>query len=109
MKSASLKVELREQLGTRPSKKLRAAGRIPASIQSSGGSVVNISLDADSFYEARRHHQHLFDLELPGGRVETALVRELQWEVMTEDIVHIEFRRVVRGQVTEAEVELEFT
>src|SRR5262249_18011784 len=43
-----------------------------------------------------------------GGRTETALVKELQWEVLGQGLLHIEFRRVVRGQETEAEVELEF-
>lgn len=107
--SAILKGEIREKLGSRACKKLRLQGRIPASIQGEGKEHLNLSLDSDEFLAARRAHEHLFDIELPdGGEGETALVRELHWDYLQERILHVEFRRVVRGQKTSAEVELHF-
>ncbi len=107
--SAILKGEIREKLGSRACKKIRLQNRIPASIQGEGKEHVNLSLDSDEFLAARRAHEHLFDIEFSGGADgETALVRELHWDYLQERILHVEFRRVVRGLKTTAEVELDF-
>lgn len=107
--SATLNGIVREKLGTRYARVLRLQGRIPASIQGEGKENLHLSLDQDQFLAARRHHEHLFDIELDRGAAEVGMVRELQYDLLGERIVHVEFRRVVRGRKTEAEVELEFT
>ncbi len=107
MSSATIQADVREKKGSRASQLLRAEGRIPATIQGGDGEHVDISLDSRAFWEARRHHVHLFDIEV-GGETESATVRELQWDPMGEGICHIEFRRVQRGVKTDVDVALEF-
>ncbi|MCZ6596019.1 MAG: 50S ribosomal protein L25 [Planctomycetota bacterium] len=112
--SATIHAELRVDLGTRHAKRLRRGGSIPASIQGEGKAGVAVSIQAAEFLVARRHHEHLFELEIGGGKgkrksKETALIRELQWDTFGEEILHVEFRRVVLGKKTEVDVELEFT
>jgi len=106
---AKLQASSHVKLGSRDARKLRLQGKIPCSIQGEGKDNVNVAIDSDEFMTARRHHEHLFDIEVEGGGAETVLVRELQWDAFGERINHVEFRRVVRGRKTEAEVELEFT
>ncbi len=106
--SATLQIVFREKKGTRATRKLRAAGKIPASIQGEGKENLDVAIVEDDFLAARRHHEHLFDLELEGGETETALVGELQWDAFGDRILHVEFRRVVRTRETTADVELEF-
>ena len=104
--STTLKADLREKVGTRHSRKLRAAGRIPATLQAQGQEPhVDLSIDEDDFLTARRHHEHVYSLEL-GAASETALVRELHWDVFGEKILHVEFRRVDLTKKTEVEVEI---
>jgi len=105
--SATFEGQLREKSGSRGARKLRAEGQIPCNIQGGDGQHVNFSIGNREFFTARRQHEHLFDINL-GSETETALVRELQWDALGEDLLHIEFRRVVRGQETEAEVTLNF-
>ena len=105
---AKLEGKLRDKVGSRWSRRLRLQGRIPANIQGEGQDNLNFSIDETEFLTARRHHEHLFDIEYGSGKEDTALVRELQWGPFGERILHVEFRRVIRGQETEAEVELEF-
>jgi large subunit ribosomal protein L25 len=50
----------------------------------------------------------VFTLELENGASDSAMVRELQWDPLGEDILHVEFRRVDLTRETEAEVMLEF-
>jgi len=106
--STQLKVQKREAVGTRHSRKLREQGRIPASVQALADEPhIDISIDEADFMSARRAHEHVYDLEIAGNH-ETALVRELTWDVFGEKILHVEFRRVDLDKVTEFEVELEF-
>ena len=108
-KTRFLQTVLREKKGTRHARALRAQGRIPSSLLSDGQSPsVEFSIAAHEFMTARRHHVHVFELDL-GGSTETALVRELQWDTFGEAVLHVEFKRVRTDVETEAEVELEFT
>lgn len=105
--SATLNAEAREKLGSRSSRKLRAAGRIPASIQGESRENVHCTLDEHEFSTARRHHQHLFEVRL-GEATEAVVVRELQYDAFGDRIIHVEFRRVVLGREIETEVDLHF-
>lgn len=106
--SATIKAKLRDKLGSHQARALRAAGRIPANLQSKDGSHVDFSIDEREFLTTRRQHVHLYDLDF-GGRTESAVVRELQWDAFGDGIVHIEFKRVIRGVETESDVDLAFT
>jgi large subunit ribosomal protein L25 len=106
--TATLKTIPRERLGTRPARLLRLQGRIPASIHGEGQEALNLSIDEHEFLAARRHHEHVFTLEQQGGAVDSAMIRELQWDPLGEHILHVEFRRVDLARETEAEVALEF-
>ena len=103
----TISAETRDKVGSRAARKLRAAGRIPASIQSAEDPVAAVSLDEAEFLSARRKHEHLFDIEV-GGEVKPAVVRELQWDYLSDRIIHVEFQAVVRGVEIESDVAVEF-
>ena len=106
--SETLQCGLRDKVGSRDARKLRSQGRIPASIQAEGKSAhLNIHLSADAFHSSRRHHVHLYDLDVDGD-VHTAVVRELQWDALGDHLNHIEFRPVKRGVAIESMVALAF-
>jgi len=104
--SATLACELREKLGSRASRKLRAQGRMIASVQADGEKPhLDVHFDVDEFFTSRRQHVHLYDLEV-GGEAHSVVVRELQWDAMGDHILNVEFKRVTRGVATESEVTL---
>jgi large subunit ribosomal protein L25 len=106
--STKLKTEPRARLGTRAARALRAAGRIPAVLPATPDRPhLDLSIGEDEFLASRRHHQHLFELEIE-GQVETAIVNQLDWDVFGERITHVEFRRVDVRQRTEVRVPIEF-
>jgi len=107
--TVTLKTLPRERVGSRPSRYLRLQGRIPAILQGEGKPHVDLAVEEHELLAARRHHEHVFQLDLPDGTSDTAMVRELHWDPMGESILHVEFRRVDLTRETEAEVELEFT
>lgn len=106
--SETLQCQKRDVVGSRAARRLRRAGRIPASLQSDGEHPhVDLSVDADAFLGSRRRHVHLYELDIDGAK-ESAVVRELQWDALGDSLVHIEFKRVQLGVETESEVELSF-
>jgi large subunit ribosomal protein L25 len=107
--SSILSAERREKVGTRASRAIRGAGRIPANLQSDGDSGhLDISIDEREFLASRRRHIHLYDIDVDGD-VSSAIVRELQWDTFGDKIIHVEFRRVQRGVEIESEVALTTT
>ncbi len=107
-KSETLKGELRQKVGSRHARKLRAAGKIPAYFENDGtNGHLDIAIDRHEFLATRRHHTHLYDIEV-GGKTETAIVHALAWDAFGDEIQHVEFKRVRRDVKTEMEVELEF-
>lgn len=106
--TAKLKTQTRSKVGTRAARILRLQGRIPASLQGEGKPHVDLSIDEHEFLSARRHHEHVFELEFEGGGSDSVMVRELHWHPLGDSIQHVEFRRVDLTRETEAEVMLEF-
>jgi large subunit ribosomal protein L25 len=104
--SEVLKAQKRAKLGSANARSLRAEGRVPANLQGDGDHV-DFSIDMREFLATRRHHTHLYDIDLD-GTTESAVVRELQWDAFGDNIIHVEFKRVQRGVETEAEVMIEW-
>jgi large subunit ribosomal protein L25 len=106
--STKLDATQRDRVGSRQSQKLRSEGRIPVALQAEGAKPqLSLSIDEEEFMTARRHHEHVFLLALPGEST-SVLVDELQWDAFGERILHVEFRRVDLTKKTRVEVELVF-
>ncbi len=106
MPEISLAVEARPELGTRPSKRLRSDGRIPAVIYGHGDDPVAVSVDARSLRSAfagEAGENTLFDLELAGTR-HLAIARELQRHPVRQTISHVDFQVVSRDELVPADV-----
>ncbi len=108
-KSETIPAQKREKLGTRAARKLRTSGQIPASMDAdtSGAGHLDFSIEEHLFLATRRRHVHLYDLDF-SGKLQTAVVRQLQYDAMGEYITHVDFKRVDRNVETTADVELEF-
>lgn len=107
-----LKVETRDPAknkgtGSRVSRRLRKSGRTPGVIYGHKQAVVPISLDAIDVKSMIANASHLAELDL-GGQTETVLIRDVQWDHLGREILHVDFARVNKEELIETEVELEF-
>ena len=50
---------------------------------------------------------HLAELEMDGGATETVLVRDIQWDHLGKEIIHLDFARVSAGEAIETEVRID--
>ncbi len=83
----------RTEIGKHAMKRLRGAGRTPAILYGHGQESVAISLDGRVLRKALDHHARFVELAVD-GKVETALVREVEWDTYSQDVLHIDFLRV---------------
>ena len=92
-KGLFLKAEIREHIGSNQAAKVRKQGRIPAIIYGHKKDPVPISLDAHNFADGLHHGQRLMDVQI-GKKKEKVIVKDLQFDYLGKDIIHIDLIRV---------------
>jgi large subunit ribosomal protein L25 len=92
--------------GSRVARRLRAMGRVPAVIYGHKQAVVPISLGRHDVLRLIKSHGHLADLDV-GGTTETVLIRDVQWDHLGKEVLHLDFSRVSAEEIIETEVALE--
>jgi len=92
--------------GSRASRKIRAAGRVPAVIYGHKLAVVPVSLRKVDVQAMMAAAGHLAELDVE-GTPETVLIRDVQWDHLGRDILHVDFERVNREELIETAVTIE--
>ncbi|MFO0951148.1 MAG: 50S ribosomal protein L25 [Isosphaeraceae bacterium] len=92
--------------GSRASQKLRKSGKIPAIIYGHKQAPVPIALTRESVWEMIKKSTHLAELTL-GGTSETVLVRDVQWDHLGREIIHLDFARVSADESIETDVRID--
>jgi large subunit ribosomal protein L25 len=90
---ATLKVHPRPGTGSRAAQKLRKAGLIPAVVYGHKEPVAQIAVDAIELGRAIRvQHARTFRLDID-GKTDTVLIKELQWDYLGSEMIHVDFER----------------
>ena len=93
-------------VGTRAARRLRARGLVPAIIYGHKQAPVPIALTRDDVWQLVKRHAHLAQLQVDGAG-EMVLVREVQWDHLGKEIIHLDFARVSADEAITTEVPLE--
>jgi large subunit ribosomal protein L25 len=101
----SLSAEKRELLGTRVARRYRAAGKIPAVLARKGEEPVHLLVDAREFGRLMKKHARIINLTHPAGK-DKVFLKEVQYDHLDENAVHIDFTRIAMDQVLTLEVPL---
>jgi large subunit ribosomal protein L25 len=105
-KTIQIEIKPRSELGSRANKRLRDAGFIPGVIYGHKQDVVPVTLPRKEVTNHLHHGAHLFDLGLDGKR-ETVLVKEVQYDHLGMEILHVDFARVDLNERVTVTVQLE--
>lgn len=103
----TLEAHVRDRLGSRYAKRLRATGRMPAVIYGHGETPLAVSLDAKETLRHLHHGSHVFRVVTDRGE-ETCLVKDLQFGHLGDDVIHVDLTRVNLDEEVEVLVHLEF-
>lgn len=87
-----LNVESRDQIGTTASRRLRSSGRVPAVLYGHGQETTHLSISERDVKALIRHHSKT--VTLAGDVQDTALVREVQFDALGIDVLHLDLLRV---------------
>jgi len=97
----------RDRLGSRYSKRLRAAGRLPAVIYGHGSEPLSVHVDEKITLSALKRGLHVMNLTI-GGKSETCLVKDLQFGYLGDNVIHMDLARVNLDEIVTVTVSLEF-
>lgn len=104
VQSEAISVEVREEVGKRKVKRLRAEGKIPAVIYGHGGGTVSLSIPADAINKIVHRGERI--VGMTGGVTGDAFIREVQWDTFGNEVIHIDFARVQAGEMLSTTVSL---
>jgi len=102
-----LKGESREQVGTSKTVLLRKQGKLPAIMYGHGEGTSSFALNFHDFTESIYHGHRLFDIEID-GKTETLLVKDIQYDHLGKNFIHVDFIRVNLAELVTVNVELKF-
>jgi len=110
MDQVTLQADKREAAGTRPARRLRRAGHVPAVVYGKGLDPVHVSVATRDLYgvlHTAAGLNALINLEVDGDAVLT-VAREIQRHPVRGDITHLDFIEVSLDVAIQADVAIEF-
>lgn len=97
----------RTAVGRNAVKQLRLQGQIPGVLYGHKQDPVSVSFDERKLQDALKHHAHFLELDMD-GKIETALLQDLQYDVYGQHLLHADFLRVDIDEPVDVEVQVEF-
>lgn len=105
--TVSLKAEVREKSGSNAAIRLRREGKLPMVVYGHGQTPISIAVNAHDFVKELHHGHRVFNVEL-GGKQETLLIKDVQYDYLGKSIVHADMIRVNLSERMTVKVPLEF-
>lgn len=103
-----LKAETGRPQGTRPSRRLRRSGRVPAVVYGMGTEPVTVSVDKTDLRAALNTDaglNALITLDIDGGR-QLSIIKDLQRHPVRRDVLHVDFLRIDPDNEVEVDIPL---
>ncbi|MDD5731326.1 MAG: 50S ribosomal protein L25 [Patescibacteria group bacterium] len=109
MSDYKLKAEKRDITGSGV-EELRVAGNIPAVVYGKGKENQNLTVNKIEFNKifSKAGENSLIDLEIEGAGMHNVLAKEVQFNAVTDEPIHIDFYEVKMDEEIETEVPLKF-
>jgi len=85
---------------------MRKGGLIPAVVYGHKEATLSLTVNRDELYSVIRRGVRVVDLQA-GGKTEKALIRDVQWDHLGHDIMHVDFARVTADERIKIEVRIE--
>src|SRR3954453_18931807 len=104
--TAQITAKPRNELGSRANKRLRDSGMLPGVIYGHKEAIIPITLPRKEVVSHLTHGAHLFDLAID-GKSERVLIKEVQYDHLGLEVIHVDFARVSLDEKVEVTVPLE--
>jgi large subunit ribosomal protein L25 len=95
--SITLVAKKRDSRGKLEARRMRRGGMVPGVVYGHKEETVAIMLPEAELEHAIRHNVHVLDLQTE-GKVEKALIREVQWDHLGKSVLHVDFARIAADE-----------
>ena len=106
VKSVKIDAKPRSELGSRANKRLRDKGLVPGVVYGHKEAVVPVTLPKKELVTHIVKGAHLFELGVE-GKSETVLIKEVQYDHLGSEVLHVDFARVSLDETVDITVPLE--
>lgn len=103
-----LAVQSRDRLGKRYSARLRKSGRLPAVIYGRAKDPAHVTVDGKEMTILLHKNTHLLEV-VQGAAAEPCLIKDVQWDHLGAEIIHIDLARVDLTSRVRVDVQLVLT
>lgn len=103
--SAEITAKVRSEMGSRRNQRLRDAGFVPGVIYGHKEAVVPVTLPKKELVGHLNHGAHLFAVQID-GKAENVLVKDVQYDHLGIEVLHVDFTRVDLNERVEVNVPL---
>ncbi len=106
MKKSSLKLEKRNEVGGGRAERLRGRGLVPAVVYGKGMEAAAASVkkdDLDAFLRTNSRNS-VFNTEFAEDQDMSVLIKDIQYDPVRKDIVHLDFQKVNSNERVQVEV-----
>ncbi len=101
----TLEVHRRSRTGSRYARREREAGRLPVVLYGHGRDPVSLALNAKEAISFIESGERVFDIELKDeGVSQTVLLKDIQFDYLGTNIIHLDLTRVDLDEVVESAV-----
>lgn len=107
MEFIQLAVSRRDKKGTAEARRMRASGHVPAVLYGLGRPNADIAIGDEALESFLKSGSKLVELKL-GEKAQQAILRELQYDPLTDAVVHVDLQRIDKDHEIEAQIEVEF-
>ncbi len=104
--TANVSVKKRAELGSRANKRLRDAGMLPGVVYGHKQDVIPVTLPKKEVVGHLNKGTHVFTLSIDGA-TENCLVKEVQYDYLGIEVLHVDFARVDLNERVEVTVPVE--
>jgi large subunit ribosomal protein L25 len=111
MDQVTLSAERRVEKGSRPARRMRRKGLVPAVVYGRGIDVIEVSVSSRELYRALHTEagaNALIDVQVEGGESVLAVAREIQRHPVRNEITHLDLIKVSLDVAIQAEVAIEY-
>ncbi len=114
MSERTIDVTRRQTVGANANRRLRAAGKVPAVVYGGGKDTVPVQIDRKTLVDLLKSggsENAIFLLKLAdsGGQERHAMIRDLQVDPMSRQVVHVDFQRILMTEKIRVQVPVELT
>jgi len=98
--------QVRDKLGSRYAARLRQDGRLPGVLYGHGQDPVHVSFDAHELDHVLHAHSQILEVKVD-GKADACLIKDIQWDHLGREVVHVDLTRVDLSEKVTVEVEIE--